>query len=382
MSSPSQLSGIWPKNLKEKFPWTEPVDGELVTFEEDNAKPIDDADSDSWDTSMTVLETVVNRPNTRIATISYDVEQKHVSIKLWNTFSAEQLGEWKSLIQPGTPLNDILRPVFDQDGKFLALYRESCIEVIDAVRGKLVRSLSIKETGIEGSVKPFSPNAIAIIPTGKRFGASVRLGEGTPEANFSVQMFPQPDNRIHPVDVLETRGLNDVSMGYLANGRRVLIIGRETTGHGIWHDLFAIHCYCFDVKGRSLVQRVTLMDSNGFVDSRLSYMTFDNQPCIIFRGYFLNTEAESGLWILAPEGKTLGWYEGPRMLHGTVPGGVMVLRDDEVLRVWNGKDAPKEIAKFECEDFPTLREVAGMAITENHVMVITDDEQVRLFRKQ
>jgi hypothetical protein len=70
------------------------------------------------------------------------------------------------------------------------------------------------------------------------------------------------------------------------------------------------------------------------------------------------------------------------MLHGTVPGGVMVLRDDEVLRLWNGKVGPKEIAKFECEDFPTLREIAGMAITENHVIIITDDEQSRLFRKQ
>lgn len=115
------------------------------------------------------------------------------------------------------------------------------------------------------------------------------------------------------------------------------------------------------------------MIADCYVDARISYITFANQPCLIFRCHYLNN-VETGPWIISPEDLYLASTRGAQMVHGTVPRGVFVLQRDEIVRLWTRTDTPKEVGRLSCDELPQLLEVKGLAATENYITMVTDEE--------
>jgi hypothetical protein len=347
-----------------------------------------DTDSDNWGLSeWTVLDSVVNQPNTRIGTISYDIEQEHYAIKLWNSASAKLMCERQDAIAAGVVFQDLVRPAFDESGKYFVAYIQSCIEVIDARSAATIRIVSIREWEVDLAMKAFNPRAISISGDGKRLAAAV-IG---PISHLGTVMFPQNEGRRQPVDVMRTvdavnnvESINNVKLAYVARGRRLFVVGCR---HRAYFHLKGVVVSCWDVKARTRLQEYQVTTPDGNLDGPLSYMTFGVEFCLAIRNYYV-TRNETSICVFFPDGTWKVTYTGPHAVHGIIPGGVTLLDENRRLRVWDAtKDVKadgvrdlKEVATMEYEDLP-IREITGLAVSEKYVTLVTDDERFILLRK-
>ena len=74
----------------------------------------------------------------------------------------------------------------------------------------------------------------------------------------------------------------------------------------------------------------------------------------------------------------MGYYKS----NGMIPGGLVIFERDRILRIWSrASKQPVNIGKVLGDNIPDLDSVKGIALTENGIVFILDDEQFLLLRR-
>lgn len=314
-------------------------------------------------TDWNVLAAIVNKPNTRLAVISYDSAQENVNIKLC-TLSAEILWQ-KSDVMPQN-IEEIAIPAFSEDGTHLAIHFRDRLEVIDAQRGTTIEVISLT---------PFQVSAIAIGRNPKNLVIS------SPKEDNNIRLervvFSQAEGN-RPVHIISTSGLSDVSITYSARDRRIIAVGKGWGNNSAARQFFML---CWDANSRVLQYRNAIAGEDSRVDTPLQTISWADEHSVVFRLRHSDPSRRNSLHVISVDGHDMGQYGGDRMLHTVSVGKVLVTTKSKQLQLWTYNTEPTEVGTIVWDGMPPIQEIKGFAVSEWQMTMVLDDGQFIFLRR-
>lgn len=168
-----------------------------------------------------IVVAIVNTTNTRIATDSCDVNREYSQVTLWNALTGDMI--WRrqySLID----IPERTNPTFSGDGKYFGVHHgDRAVEILDAESATLVNTVEIQS---EGRIA-----AMALLRNGKGMGVAMDCGilnVEPKEKDMATLSNVRRTTSLNITDIIQTRGVHDVSMAYDTRGRFLFLVGNST----------------------------------------------------------------------------------------------------------------------------------------------------------
>jgi WD40 repeat protein len=335
---------------------------EKLTWAEPNTDVVFVDDTVTEGTEWTVLAAIVNKPTTRVATISIDDGHIHQSVKLWN-ITGELLWEKQEVLGA---IHEIVQPTFSEDGKHLAVYSKDVVEIIDARRAVRANKFPVKDTKI---------TAISIARNGRTLAIATdksHTNERLDDAYLSKEVFDKP------VDVVTTILISNVSIAYLGRGRRLFAVGKPLPIVGVASR--PLRGFSWDLNSRALLQKFNFGNSFSYFESSINIITLFNEPCLYMRIGHLHGTAHCSALFYTAEGRLLSETHESRCVHGVCPQGIVYIRSHEKLEIFDSKKRG-EIASIQSDELPPILEIKALGVLEERVIVVADDERFIFLRK-
>lgn len=292
-------------------------------------------------TDWHVIDTVVNKLNTRIVVSSRDDEQFYFRSRLFDTSSGELI--WEKQETWTTPKQHPASK-FSADGKYLGVFFDGCVEVLDvhSKPPKLVQSCNVPDAFSD--IGPIV-QAIAITRNGKGIAVSC-VRSGSPAgpllrwAQFGRQIYQSQHSASGKcgVDVINTGYLSDVALTYTPDGCRLYLLGfsaHRTAVLGPPDPRTDLVIYCWDTQSRRMLHENTLAEGTHItVDSPLAVMHSNDNPCIVFS---LGQGSSLRVFLIysCDGSEVIGRYSTDGMIHVVTNGGVLFLKSDKYFKKWD-----------------------------------------------
>jgi hypothetical protein len=343
-----------PIDWDNKLSWTDPSS--------DSITPIFQKHGEKKPTDWMVLEAFVNKPNTRLALLCSDVLNETYAVRLY-TVSGVVLWE-KEDVMPDNP-QKIVHPAFNDDGLYLGVYINQRIEVLNAREGTTVISIVLEK---------IKPVALAV---GGRHGTNVAVTshKETQESGQHIEFTKvrlNPGQAIKYVDVVYMNNKTNF-LTYMCGGRRLIVLGEESDKELHKNSFIA---WFFDANSRKLLNSYHILPQWNFPEVKLYFLKPIRELCVAFH---CTQGSEKFFTVREAEGRNVGECWTPRCLMTSASGCMVFLLSDYNIHVW-GKRICK-IGSIEDEDLPAFYQAKGIAISENQVTLVLDNEQFIYFRK-
>jgi hypothetical protein len=329
----------------------------LVTFHEYQKTP-----ETGWD----VFTVIVNKPNTRLVVISYDQNQENVIFKLC-TQSGKVI--WQMTQAMSGKLEEIVLPVFSEDGKHFAVFQKNNVHILDAHTAAAIDVVAVKDND------SLQVTAIAISKNGKDVAVSSPRGD---EKNVLEGVHVPQAQGTRPVYVVSTSGLYDLALTYTAGDRRLIATGKERP---TWRDHpqpFTL--LCWDIHSRKLLLSPEFGARDARIDSPLHTLPWAGEPSVLVRLRRPESTDHSSIHVYTADGRDLAELVDDWILH-TICGDKVIILKNGRIQMWGSDTKHVDVAIIEYEGLPPMQGIKGFAVSESFVTLVLDDERFILLRR-
>lgn len=336
-----------------KLSWIAPEpDSPLTVFHAFSEKPGSD-----W----LVLHVIVNKANTRIVLLSCDDAQEIFSVKLYN-LSGTVLWQRNDAMNS---IRQLVLPAFTEDGKHLVVYIQGNAEIIDAQRATIVKSVSIEH---------LKPTAITIARN-KNVAIATHKTLYYNQATLSRVSVPDSNGEATSISVVNLPHDNPRIVS-LVDNRRLFIAGQcsypSIPSSNQYYGFF------FDARKRTLIQSIWEGGYGQHLDAPVYHITFNNEPCLVLPISFVGRGRHTSFGIYSADGALQAKNAWAPYAHTVVGNHVLGINQERRIQVWLKNDW-RDVATIEGDDLPSFDGLKGLAVSENQITLIFDDEQFVYF---
>ena len=328
--------------------------------------------SKEWNDYETIIEAIVNQPNTRFVTTSFDDETYSISVKLWSGSGDLMWATAEGRLV--SSVKDHISPAFSEDGKYLGVYIDSSVQIIECGWGKHNNLISLKSAPQSSAATGSDVKAISIFRNGSSIAVCVPGNEVEGDnAILKKVRFLQENARSKNVDVVNFSGISSVGLSYIAGGNRLLLVGKSDQPpiQG-----FMVG-FCWDMETRSEIQKFRFGEArvnalNATLSTPLCIVKDANEPRLVVCVSYSQGTLLSGLYQIDSAGSLGCSHGGRREVHGVVPGGLLIINWEAELKFWNlNSYEPMTVATLESDDSPSLLDIKGLVVTDDRITLIT-----------
>jgi hypothetical protein len=333
------------------FSWTNrDADAEPVIFSLEGEKQV---------TGCTVLDAIINKPNSRIVLLCADDDDDRLVVKL-STTSGSILWEEKDLMVT-VPASNVIFPSFDNHGIHLVVYINAKITILNVLTGTLMNSFSLDKV---------IPTALAITRDAKSIGIATNSKVHPTDVDMGLYKLRTPDGKAtHTVHCIVLLGEHHVKLGYIANCRR--IAASTTNDTGIYSD--GASTWCFDVSSRTKVSDFKSGPRWPLREVHLSNITTGNEECHILQLRRRGGD-DTNFYVFTGGGQSKGEFSCGRGIIAFVDDGLVWLNEKYEVRYWSpGQSKTVKVGAFEGIDLPVLESIKGIVLGESQIILVQDD---------
>jgi hypothetical protein len=314
-------------------------------------------------TEDTVVEVIVNNPNTRAVLVCTDEDDDCLVVKLCSASGSVIWEEKDPTVS--MPRRDIISPSFSTDGAHLIVYIHSRLNILNAKTGIVQSSFSL------GNVVP---SAIALSNGAKSIAIHTEKSDG--EGNFHKLRIRDGDitHTVHRICVDQP----GVRLGYIANGRRLGVC----TCVGNWvMARTGFSALGYDVNARTQLFDFTFAPCWQFRALSYSSIKAGGEECHIFVARPGGGD-QNNIQVASGDGQRKGEISCGRVVITFLDDGVVFLNEERELYCWTPGEKEVKVASLEGLDVPLLQSIKGMAVSENQVVLVQDDGYFLVYQRR
>lgn len=211
----------------------------------------------------------------------------------------------------------------------------------------------------------------------KKLAISIRGNEGG-NTTFTKVTKPQLNGGKMSISIVSLPMTNSRIL-YLGNGRRLFAISELSN-----QIPNAYIGNVFNVNTHSLIQSINTNDefwgNSRFLDGPVYDIFIYNEPCCLIRSNHLAGHYQTSFMFYTAEGRGVAHWAAERMAHTVVANHLLTINAEKRILLWKGSSAI-HAATFECDDFHSMLELKGLAVSDNQITLVLDNEKFIFLRR-
>jgi hypothetical protein len=372
----------------------------VVTYQLQEASGVrDGSESTDWN----LRDVIVNRSNDRMATICFDYADMQSRARLWNANGDllwEKVEEWPSHLH--------VSPAFSEDGRFLGLYANQRVTVLDAQEARVANTCVFSNDETITAIAIARGGMGLAVVIARSTGDIVSSEEGDDEyddamALARVESYTRLTRESYPagdttrfVHVLSTtHSMHQTAIAF-SNHRTLLFTGSLKSMRSRDN-----HWGCWDIPTRSLHTALIKPNEHCFLDGPLVTSVLAGLDVGSFRAIWPGAYFGSTLFVRLLDGRKMMTFTARSLACGVTPAGSLLMLEDDTLMQgleelqpeindassarryiwkWDGNGNAKMVGKLVGNNLPPVRQIKAFARTREGLVLMVDNERFMLFK--
>ena len=287
----------------------------------------------------------MNKPNTRIAVLSFDDSQEHIDIKLCD-INSRIIWQKTNLMPVASGVDKLVGPAFNDEGNHLAVVLKNRIEIVDARNGSALDHISIEQP-LPNQNEPLQITAVGIGHSTNNVVIPKARGD---EIRLDRVILPR-STATGPILVASMSSLSDLSLAFTAPDRKVIAVGKRW---GLSSNSRRFFAFGWDSHTRVLQYNNAVAPEGSPLQSPICTITWKDDVCIVLHVY----NHSQSLHVVTVHGNGIDMFDGESMLIMSGARKVLILQRRQIL-VWSDEMKPVQVGNLEWDRMPPVHEIDG-----------------------